>query len=380
MIECVPEQYGDSTQLLYLRARYYNPANGRFLSKDPSGAESNLYLYARGNPVNRIDPSGLYSKLDIVSSLNPMALPSTPGVDFYFSQLLNKEELKGSQDSFSVGAPKWGFLAALLDAENGDRLEMYQLSISPWSPSGYKQIGNVTLGQNSGATITGNGMSLWNTTNPFGAYGSVPDAYQRGNDPRYYKLHTKNGVKIYFDGASATDYPDFTMTSYGTLGSAIAKEILAKYLGKAIAKCLSPIDFAHGDIIDRYGNKYTIDTLSISHPGSLSLFSTGEGHIRPYALGPSNRIIGSEALKNTIQGLSGGPSIYIGNPGIGGSISTSGAGAVVYSMGLQWGVNLDFSLITYTGTDSTIGWQSAIDLESGNVGSSAIFRQDLEAR
>jgi len=48
------------TGLVYLRARYYDPATGRFLSKDPSSFVDgpNLYLYVGNNPPNAIDPSG----------------------------------------------------------------------------------------------------------------------------------------------------------------------------------------------------------------------------------------------------------------------------------------------------------------------------------
>jgi len=52
----------DDTQLLYFRARYYDPASGRFISEDPLGIRSgdpNLYAYAMGDPVDLIDPDGL---------------------------------------------------------------------------------------------------------------------------------------------------------------------------------------------------------------------------------------------------------------------------------------------------------------------------------
>jgi RHS repeat-associated protein len=58
------EQYDSDLGLYYLRARYYNPATGRFLSRDPENGRANdpaslhKYLYAGGNPVNLIDPSG----------------------------------------------------------------------------------------------------------------------------------------------------------------------------------------------------------------------------------------------------------------------------------------------------------------------------------
>jgi RHS repeat-associated protein len=48
----------DETGLVYMRARYYEPATGRFISEDSSRDGVNWYLYASGNPVNRVDPSG----------------------------------------------------------------------------------------------------------------------------------------------------------------------------------------------------------------------------------------------------------------------------------------------------------------------------------
>jgi RHS repeat-associated protein len=58
------EQYDLDLGLYYLRARYYNPATGRFFSSDPLEGSANdpaslhKYLYAAGDPVNRIDPHG----------------------------------------------------------------------------------------------------------------------------------------------------------------------------------------------------------------------------------------------------------------------------------------------------------------------------------
>lgn len=54
----------DATGLLYLRARYYDPGLGRFLSRDswPGATSSpqtlNRYAYATGNPTTLSDPSG----------------------------------------------------------------------------------------------------------------------------------------------------------------------------------------------------------------------------------------------------------------------------------------------------------------------------------
>ncbi len=48
--------YDDST-LYYMRARFYDPSIGRFISEDPIWS-TNLYPYADNNPIMNIDPSG----------------------------------------------------------------------------------------------------------------------------------------------------------------------------------------------------------------------------------------------------------------------------------------------------------------------------------
>jgi len=54
-------QYTDTeTGLQWLRARYYDPTTGQFLTVDPlAAATGNRYAYAAGNPITGTDPSGL---------------------------------------------------------------------------------------------------------------------------------------------------------------------------------------------------------------------------------------------------------------------------------------------------------------------------------
>ncbi|MGI8809508.1 MAG: RHS repeat-associated core domain-containing protein [Acidimicrobiales bacterium] len=54
-------QYTDAeTGFVYLRARYYDPATGQFLTRDPIEAVTREpYGYVGGNPLNATDPSGL---------------------------------------------------------------------------------------------------------------------------------------------------------------------------------------------------------------------------------------------------------------------------------------------------------------------------------
>jgi RHS repeat-associated protein len=92
------EQYDADLNLYYLRARYFNPLTGRFLTRDSyrtcgcagcgCGAcaqylgDLHKYLYGRANPVNRIDPSGNVEMVDYSSLLGALVL-STFAATYY---------------------------------------------------------------------------------------------------------------------------------------------------------------------------------------------------------------------------------------------------------------------------------------------------------
>lgn len=54
----------DSTGLYFYRARYYDPALGRFIAEDPSGRAGgvNAYAYAGDDPADLVDPFGMKAK------------------------------------------------------------------------------------------------------------------------------------------------------------------------------------------------------------------------------------------------------------------------------------------------------------------------------
>jgi len=48
----------DDTGLIYMRARYYDPSVGRFVSQDPARSGPNWFAYCENNPVNGVDRDG----------------------------------------------------------------------------------------------------------------------------------------------------------------------------------------------------------------------------------------------------------------------------------------------------------------------------------
>ncbi len=73
--------YEDSS-LVFMRARYYDPEIGRFLSEDPIWSV-NLYPYANNNPVNNVDVNGLEAKGLDAEDITSIVLESFDGGIFY---------------------------------------------------------------------------------------------------------------------------------------------------------------------------------------------------------------------------------------------------------------------------------------------------------
>jgi len=81
-------EWDRETGLYYYRARYYDPMEGRFVSRDPisfSGGDVNLYGYTGNNPINRTDPDGLFWALDCAKC-------------FYYMNECAKQGLKCKKD------------------------------------------------------------------------------------------------------------------------------------------------------------------------------------------------------------------------------------------------------------------------------------------
>jgi len=97
--------YDESTQQYYLNARYYDPVDGRFLTRDPArdSAEKGLYAYCAGDPVNGTDPSGLNSIRCIYYN--------RPGHGFY-TQSHNSPYFSNSKTDFTGVISKKDFIDA----------------------------------------------------------------------------------------------------------------------------------------------------------------------------------------------------------------------------------------------------------------------------
>jgi len=79
------QEYDSTLGYLYLRARYYDPTTGRFISKDPlvNGASGNQgynrYAYVANDPTNAVDPSGHEPDCGVLGNTNLDQTPCSSG-------------------------------------------------------------------------------------------------------------------------------------------------------------------------------------------------------------------------------------------------------------------------------------------------------------
>ncbi len=116
------EQHDNETAYTYLRARYYDPALGRFISKDSfDGVKNdpqtlNGYAYVGNNPVNQADPSGKCPCFAAVIgwvAANPWVVGAIGG--YVATQLLAWEY---GDDLGDLAEEAWADLTTLWSLEN----------------------------------------------------------------------------------------------------------------------------------------------------------------------------------------------------------------------------------------------------------------------
>ncbi len=77
------EYFDTETGYIYLRARYYDPTIGRFISEDPIRDGLNWYVYCGNNPVMFVDPTGLATLLEtlLYQRANPESMKELYNAD-----------------------------------------------------------------------------------------------------------------------------------------------------------------------------------------------------------------------------------------------------------------------------------------------------------
>jgi RHS repeat-associated protein len=180
----INREYDPKSQLYNLRARYYDPFTGRFISKDPLPNYVQPYLYASDNPVMLADPSGFIQQ----RALEPLA-DQAPSVNTPTSMEQRREfwenlAQNGLEDPCGY-AGYWKYTVG--------KWESGLISEMQWLKKNWKGILYGLLGiSGTGAGATGLGLS----TGVIGSRGAGPEPIYLCLESTY--IHTLSTPPGYF--------------------------------------------------------------------------------------------------------------------------------------------------------------------------------------
>jgi hypothetical protein len=287
-----------------------------------------LYLYAAANPINRVDPTGLFSRKQIAES---MGFNDFEGV-INFYQTTKREH--------------WGYLASLLRALPGDFL--ISTKMKNMRPSSNAKTSRALL------------VNYHNGRIDFSHnYSQQDEFFQRDSNIVWWRrtdathFEVKDSTfysEVYVDGRELIDLPDFWA------GSVSISPLPA-----------FPVGVTGQYIVDRFGQQYYsigIDVLSVGSPVNLAYTEGYISQYRSYADNGAWAQMNEDELRRKIN-EEGGCLAIQGSFIRGGSVGRCAHGAFVttYSTGFQAGVSLPFSgsLTWMVGPkDSSLGWDDQI--------------------
>src|SRR6266567_5691689 len=120
-------QYTDAeTGFQYLRARYYDPVTGQFLTRDPAVATTHsAYGYTGGNPLNGADPSGLDWRQTIANGAGGVLNGLTLGHEKTITGWLGiSDHVDRCSGAYAIGTQVGqGILVVVADGAVGELLE-----------------------------------------------------------------------------------------------------------------------------------------------------------------------------------------------------------------------------------------------------------------
>lgn len=172
-------EYDADVELYQYRARWFDPATGRFISEDPlsfNAGDPNLYRYVGNNPLTLIDPSGLgYTGISSTFTLDSNSIDLNPsGQGSYLGSLGTSVSIGSSNSSGSV------------------------------TNNAASPVTNTSVGSsNTGSLNTGSSLGLSNTpavSNPFGTFQADNRSFIQRQVDNVSDFYTRSVAK----GAAAT--------------------------------------------------------------------------------------------------------------------------------------------------------------------------------
>ena len=336
------EWWEDEVGLLHLRARWYSPETGTFLSVDPVESEP-PYQYVRGNVVNWMDPSGRFSPDAIRTSVPP--------------------------DVWSIlKSSRKGLYKLLLEAKDGDIVEPLWITITPFD-NGYTPVHPIPHesailecigGRNIEVKTFNRGQYLPHKTQSLGRYlkdieweeeTQIASVYQKGS---YHNIRNnlltskwaKQSFTHYYSLSRLTNRAQYYSDFIGQ------DSPLPDIVAKNISLDLQVVEVGYTKLVDRFGRGYTSWVGNVG-PGLPINYNYSDGYVYPRSIANS-----PEALQRTILQWGEGVEADLANWGGGVShpIPNQGTGINWFSRGFTAGLGYNVGYVERASELDVQGW------------------------
>jgi large repetitive protein len=168
------EQRDAATGLDYLRARYYDPNLGRFISKDPFSGfitdpmSQHDYQYAHANPITNTDPTGYMTLMDVGAAIAVAGVLSSFGWSTAYiisDPDIYAEDVYGLYGQWGMGFAQGisgGFITDLYSAATGEQVKpsndfLWQMGFM----AGTSLLMGAGFAIGAGKTTIGVGRAVW---------------------------------------------------------------------------------------------------------------------------------------------------------------------------------------------------------------------------
>ena len=314
-----------------------------------------MYLYAQGNPVNRTDPTGFYSKEMIRKNINPIEFKS----DGFFDEKNHSH---------------WGFYALLLNAQDFDYIQVGSLKLQTMYPSVSFSSGEALWSINCNTIMIGSQTleQYYNNTVKHQKYRSV---WWRDTSPMYYDLFSistyPNSRRSFTDGLDFGKFSDIPQFRTFTRGFGTAEAQLVVDINGGFHLAISPglgIGESYGW---SYSEGYLCNWNSVnleSCLGNVASSSDITSIIDGLCWGNELIIIGGINISPFCHGFAGNwhdPSTYSAS-------STFSVGAAI---GAGSGISFTFPLSSIVPPHPAWGWKWALDNQINGITYSDILKK-----
>jgi RHS repeat-associated protein len=145
------QEQDNNTGLYYLRARYYNARDGRFLSQDPLDGDDNdpislhRYLYAGDSPLDMVDPGGCARVLVVFKGAITRNFAKLPIANHSFILVIDP---RWTAPMYIRGGPHWRHSVVSGEGPMGDICVQhgdYGPHVVDWYPDWQRRLPSVTV-------------------------------------------------------------------------------------------------------------------------------------------------------------------------------------------------------------------------------------------